>query len=304
MGLDGLGALRAETGVLGYPPKQCVRAPAKNGRSRANGSRRRRRLRSECGVVNCVLMEQPAPFSAAKRPQRASLALGPLWERTAVIPMRHPPVEPQDGRWDLSAAENRPLADGCWGIWVPPTTVERHVTGLEMLNLPGEPCGDWRGHGVWLSRNFADDMGRRLCVTLSGTGPLSVHALLGAQGVSDIRPRLALAGHPAAQRSVPVWGASYARAALEWAWDALEDIAEGKQRDGSELAEWLSCEQSSELEGMARQLAQTHPCKSSASAWMRWVEQSLDPPGRRGAAAVGPRHRPLDLPPRITKVIA
>ena len=252
MGLHGLGALQAETGVLGYPPKQCVRAPAKNGRSQASGSRRRRRLQSGCGVVNCVLMEQPAPFSAAKRPQRASLALGPLWERTAVIPMRHPPVEPQDGLWDLSAAENRPLADGCWGIWVPPTTVERHVTGLEMLNLPGEPCGDWRGHGVWLSRNFADDMGRRLCATLSGTGPLSFHALLGAQGVSDIRLRLALAGHPAAQRSVPVWGASYARAALEWAWDALEDIAEGKQRDGSELAEWLSCEQSSELEGMAR----------------------------------------------------
>ena len=64
------------------------------------------------------------------------------------------------------------------------------------------------------------------------------------------------------------------------------------------------CEQSSELEDMARRLAQTHPCKSFASAWMRWVEQSLDPPDRRGAAAVGPRHRPLDLPPRITKVIA
>ena len=47
---------------------------------------------------------------------------------------------------------------------MPSTTVERQVTGLEMLNLPGEPCGDWRGHGVWLSRNFADDMGRRLCV--------------------------------------------------------------------------------------------------------------------------------------------
>ena len=125
MGLHGLGALQAETGVSGYPPKQCVRAPAKNGRSRASGSRRRRRLQSECGVVNYVLMEQPAPFSAAKRPQRASLALGPLWERTAVIPMRHPPVEPQDGRWDLSAAENRPLVDGCWGIWVPPTTVDR-----------------------------------------------------------------------------------------------------------------------------------------------------------------------------------
>ncbi len=217
--------------------------------------------------------------------------------------MRHPPVEPQDGRWDLSDTENQLLPDGYWGIWVPPTTVERHVTGLEMLNLPGEPCGDWRGHGVWLSRNFADDMGRRLCVTLSKAGPLSVHALLGAQGVADIRPRLALAGHPAARRSVPVWGASHARAALEWAWDALVETAEGSAPDGSELAEWLSDAQADELTHMAHRLVRAHPDPDIAAVWLQWVEQSLHPPDRRGAAAVGVQPRRINLPPRKTEVV-
>ena len=248
-------------------------------------------------------MKQPSQFSTAQRPQNSSIVLRPLWERTEVIPMRHPPVEPQDGRWDLSAAENQPLADGCWGIWVPPTTVERHVTGLEMLNLPGEPCGDWRGHGVWLSRNFADDRGRRLCVTLSEVGPLSVNALLGEQGVADIRPRLALARHPAARRSVPVWGASHARAALEWAWDALSEVAAGDAPDGSELAEWLSDAQADEFTHMAHRLGRAHPDPDIVAAWLQWVEQSLHPPDRRGAAAVGAQPHKAKLPPRKTDVV-
>ena len=217
--------------------------------------------------------------------------------------MRNPPVEPKDRRWDLNAPENQPI-DGHWGIWIPETTIERHVTGIEMLNLPGEPFGDWRGHGVWLSRNFADDESRRLCVYLSEAKPLSVHSLLGGWGVADIRPRLKLARHPAAHRNVPVWGASHVRATLEWAWDMVGEVSRGEEPDGSEMVEWLSKWQAGELAHMADMLIEAYPDPDVGRDWLQWVRMSLKGSDRREKAVVGVQSTPVDLPPKRTFVIA
>ena len=92
-------------------------------------------------------------------------------------------------------------------------------------------------------------------------------------------------------------------AVLEWAWDALAETAEEGAPDGSELAEWLSDVQADELTRMAHRLVRAHPDPGIAAAWLQWVQQSLHPPDRRGAAAVGVQPRRINLPPRKTEVV-
>ena len=92
-----------------------------------------------------------------------------------------------------------------------------YITAMDALNLTLGPGGDWHqtrwrppaGTGASTRTPHTESLCRL------GT------ALWGRQGLIDARPALQIIGHPAAERTPPVWCACYARAVAEMVMDAL-----------------------------------------------------------------------------------
>lgn len=125
------------------------------------------------------------------------------------------------------------------------TDVRRHLTGLYALNIPNAPLGgggDWHQCCGWFSEEPRD-----LHESAYTNEPEHGRLLdrIGGVGLRDARAGLRRLGHPDGEKTVKVWAATYDRAALEIAWQYVQeypthDMIEGyKPIDRRELARWL-----------------------------------------------------------------
>ena len=179
--------------------------------------------------------------------------------------------KPDRDRWDPDHPFNRPVRPfgdvSVWPIWIPETTPERFVSRFSTLNLPSDrPGGDWHSNGIWFSDKVAARDGTRLTVEMTPVGNGSTVGILGAEGVGDIRSRLAWIGHPAADQGKPVWGADYARSAIDVVWAIFKES--GGAPEPRYVQDWLFDDDLIRAQRMALALGRDLTDPGQRSAWM------------------------------------
>ena len=143
-----------------------------------------------------------------------------------------------------------------------------YITAQFALNLQmDEPGGDWHP-ACWR-------LGRDLPPAAENPGTTPV---LGRQGLLDVRRHLRELRHPAGFRPVPVWGAAYWRAIVDWAASTVRHVATERdpiaswQGDDPRYADlWFVGEtQHERILDACRRLARHQP--AYAREWNLWLE--------------------------------
>lgn len=147
------------------------------------------------------------------------------------------------------------------------TPAEGYLSGLAALNVPtDEPGGDW--HPGWSTRTDTPapaltDTGRALC--RRGL------AVLGLDGVRDVRGAFAALGHPeACDDTRPVWAAGHARAVADLAlWWLVDGCLTGHHPCPQNTKRWCPGEQIRELEGYLERIERDQEVAHNAN-WRAW----------------------------------
>ena len=147
-----------------------------------------------------------------------------------------------------------------------------YVTGEMALNLPRE-----EGSGGWHEAGW--HLGRDLDPIAINPGTTEV---LGTEGIVDIRQQLRKIEHPAGLWILPVWGATYWRAMIDWAAVAVTRVTE-RQRESGITRRWPGS--SPRHEEMTMVANRFHPWIMHAAArlsqdqeenrraWQLWIEE-------------------------------
>ena len=132
-----------------------------------------------------------------------------------------------------------------------------YITGMDALNLPTGPLGDWHA-SLWRPvttgtvQSTRSERNDRLCRL--GT------RLWGRADLVDARPALRAIGHPQGMEQTPVWAASQSRAVAEMVVDSLVRNGNIIGPDHYSAERWLSANQ---RETCARMLNDAKPALSN-----------------------------------------
>ena len=174
--------------------------------------------------------------------------------------------------------------DGSHARWIPRTTPEDHVTRSPALNLRGEGmgrCGDWHTTG-WRTRCQGVQWHAHQVGT-TGTDYYRAEyeeliGIIGTEEVVDARKALRGIGHPAGNRSEPVWFATHVRAVIEEAWGPIRRDPSPNPvwpTDPTEVSWWLCTPpQWEKLHELAQRIADTlEPGSELHARWLGWKER-------------------------------
>ena len=147
-----------------------------------------------------------------------------------------------------------------------------YLTGMDALNLPLGPLGDWHG-AMWRPPAHTPSSTRTpATVRLCQIG----RELWGTNELIDAREALRRIGHPAGAAAGAVWAASHPRAVAEMVMGALRNTGSIPDPDPRSARRWLDGAQRRACTRMlskARRTLATHAQRKALDAWIREVSE-------------------------------
>lgn len=143
-----------------------------------------------------------------------------------------------------------------------------HITGMDALNLPTGPAGDWHGARWHVTVGSAASTRTAETERLCKIG----NELWGRKEIIDAREALQRIGHPEGNGEQPVWAATHARAVAEMVMAALHATGWIPDPDPRSARRWLDTTQRQVCTEMLHEASESLGDEEKKTKLDRWTE--------------------------------